>query len=183
MAPATACRFECPFRRADGSSGWGLLQQSVVRDAAGEPTQVLVQLLDLTTRKEAERQLAHAADHDALTGLPNRACFERRADEAIASSPGALARALFVDIDDFKAINDSLGHGAGDRLLILVAERLRSRARARRPARALRRRRVRRAAAGEHRARGAREGRRLRAGSRGPATSRAGAGRSRPASD
>jgi diguanylate cyclase (GGDEF)-like protein/PAS domain S-box-containing protein len=117
---------ETPFQRADGTSGWGLLQRSIVRDERGEPAHLLVQLLDLTQRKEAERQLAHAADHDGLTGLPNRTCFERQAGRAIASLPaGGCVGLLFVDIDDFKSVNDSLGHAAGDSMLVLVAERLR----------------------------------------------------------
>ncbi|HEY3613246.1 MAG TPA: EAL domain-containing protein [Gaiellales bacterium] len=117
---------ECPFRRAGGTSGWGLLQQSVVRGESGDERQILVQLLDLTQRKQAERQLTHAADHDGLTGLANRTCFERLAAEAIAEGGADACRALlFVDVDDFKSVNDSLGHGAGDSLLIMVASRLR----------------------------------------------------------
>jgi PAS domain S-box-containing protein len=84
--------FECPLLHADGSNGWCLLRRSVVRDAAGEPAHVLLQLLDLTTRRHAEQQLAYAAEHDALTGLPNRACFERRANEALAVRRRAVAR-------------------------------------------------------------------------------------------
>ncbi len=83
LVAADSTSRECPFRRADGSSGWGLLQQSVVRDEQGIERQILMQLLDLTQRKQAERQLTHAADHDGLTGLPNRSCFERLASEVI----------------------------------------------------------------------------------------------------
>jgi diguanylate cyclase (GGDEF)-like protein/PAS domain S-box-containing protein len=111
------------FRRGDGTFGWGLVQRSIVRDAAGKPHQIVVQLLDLTARRDVEAKLEHAAVHDALTGLPNRVLLERRAAEAMAVADGSLA-VLFVDIDDFKVINDSLGHGAGDRLLLQVAERI-----------------------------------------------------------
>jgi diguanylate cyclase (GGDEF)-like protein len=70
-------------------------------------------------------RLVFVADHDGLTGLPNRATFMRSASQAIATlASGQSLALLFIDIDDFKAVNDSLGHGAGDRLLQVVAERL-----------------------------------------------------------
>jgi diguanylate cyclase (GGDEF)-like protein len=81
-------------------------------------------LLEVTELKE---QLRHQAFHDALTGLPNRTLFYEKLVEAMAA-PGAhgLLSVLFIDLDDFKAINDTLGHKAGDELLVAVARRLRS---------------------------------------------------------
>ena len=82
---------------------------------------------DVTDNKRLEAELAHQAFHDALTGLANQLLFRDRVDHALARierRPHALA-VLFVDIDNFKTINDSLGHPAGDSLLIAVAERLR----------------------------------------------------------
>jgi diguanylate cyclase (GGDEF)-like protein len=76
---------------------------------------------------EALEQLAFVADHDGLTGLPNRTTFMRAADAAIGALDGSHSLALlFVDIDNFKIVNDSLGHTAGDRLLVVVAGRLRA---------------------------------------------------------
>jgi diguanylate cyclase (GGDEF)-like protein/PAS domain S-box-containing protein len=119
--------FECELTRADGSAGWGLVQRSALQGATGDRSHVLLQILDVTERKAAAQQLAHAAEHDVLTGLPNRAYFERSVDEAIASlGPEHSLAILFVDLDNFKLVNDSLGHGAGDRLLVLVAQRLRA---------------------------------------------------------
>ncbi len=74
-------------------------------------------------RTRAETELSYQAHHDTLTGLPNRALFVKRLERAL-TAPGRVA-VMFVDVDDFKLINDSLGHGAGDRLLCAVAERLR----------------------------------------------------------
>ncbi|HEY7737635.1 MAG TPA: EAL domain-containing protein [Candidatus Limnocylindria bacterium] len=81
---------------------------------------------DITLRKELERQLQHQAFHDSLTGLANRALFADRLAHAMARQRARRALAVvFLDLDDFKTVNDSLGHAAGDQLLTAVAERLR----------------------------------------------------------
>lgn len=81
----------------------------------------------LVEREVLSDQLAHQATHDALTGLPNRAYFLQRLDEALtlAAPQGKTLAVLFLDLDGFKHVNDSLGHAIGDRLLVAVAERLR----------------------------------------------------------
>jgi diguanylate cyclase (GGDEF)-like protein/PAS domain S-box-containing protein len=89
---------------------------------------VLVAIVDVTERKQAEARIQHMAHHDALTGLPNRILFHQRLGEAltrIARSGGKLA-VLCLDLDQFKGVNDTLGHPIGDRLLKVVAERLNS---------------------------------------------------------
>lgn len=83
---------------------------------------------DISDRRRAEQQLAHLASHDPLTGLPNRVLVERELDLALARAHRVQASValMFVDLDDFKAVNDQLGHAAGDRLLTAVADRLRA---------------------------------------------------------
>jgi diguanylate cyclase (GGDEF)-like protein len=85
---------------------------------------------DITERRQLQEQLQAAADHDPLTGLPNRAWFQRRLESAVDSArAGALSLGvLFVDLDGFKAVNDGWGHGAGDELLVAVGHRLRAEA-------------------------------------------------------
>ena len=81
----------------------------------------------LSLVREKTRELSHQALHDALTGLPNRALVLDRAEQMIARvsrQPGAVAGALFIDVDGFKDVNDYFGHAAGDRLLRAVGERL-----------------------------------------------------------
>ncbi|MGK5169062.1 putative bifunctional diguanylate cyclase/phosphodiesterase [Geodermatophilus sp. CPCC 205761] len=89
-------------------------------------------LTDITDRKRAEQALAHQATHDTLTGLANRALFADRVDQALRrrARGGPSGAVVFIDLDGFKAVNDSLGHQAGDALLITVADRLRSAVRA-----------------------------------------------------
>jgi diguanylate cyclase (GGDEF)-like protein/PAS domain S-box-containing protein len=124
--PAEAgVEIERRFVRADGSVGWGLWQHSLVHDRKDAPAYWVSHMLDISARKGVERQLDYQAHHDPLTGLPNRMLFLQRLKELIASSGDDDIAVLFVDLDNFKLINDSLGHGAGDRLLEVVAERLR----------------------------------------------------------
>ena len=122
--PAEAGEVERRFARADGSVGWALWQHSLVRDAAGAPAYWVSHVLDISARKGVERELDHQAHHDPLTGLPNRSLFLHRLRELIAAGGDDVA-VLFVDLDNFKVVNDSLGHGAGDVLLQVVAERMR----------------------------------------------------------
>ena len=94
----------------------------------GDQPAVMLALMDITERKQAELRLAFMAQHDGLTGLPNRNLLRQRLDEMLSQSrrSGALIGVLALGIDNFKAINDSLGHSIGDKLLRSVGQRLRS---------------------------------------------------------
>ena len=105
--------------RPDGTVVWLHDESVVVADTEGEPIYRQGYLLDISRSKEAEERLSHLAYHDALTGLPNRAMFGEHLDIALARAErsGRGVAVLFVDLDDFKLVNDSFGHGVGDELL------------------------------------------------------------------
>jgi diguanylate cyclase (GGDEF)-like protein len=95
-------------------------------DADGQILRAVGTVLDITERKIAEQALQHQAFHDTLTKLPNRALFSDRLEHALlrADRQGNSVAVLFVDLDNFKLVNDSFGHAQGDALLVTVAERL-----------------------------------------------------------
>ena len=112
----------------DGHVVWVRDEAVLVADAEGRPRFWQGVMSNITERKELEERLSHQALHDSLTGLPNRSLFVDRLGQALnrAGRRGARVAVLFLDLDNFKYVNDSLGHEAGDELLVEVANRLRS---------------------------------------------------------
>ena len=110
----------------DGRVVWFRDSAIVVRDERGEPAYIHGVMLDITDRKEAEEQIAFLAYHDKLTGLPNRVLFDELLELSLARARrhDLGVAVISVDIDNFKLVNDSLGHDAGDALIIQLAERL-----------------------------------------------------------
>ncbi len=113
-------------RRKNGEYFPEWLNITAVRDESGQVTHYVGTLIDITERKEAERQIEHLAFYDLLTGLPNRRLFVDRLQQAMAGSTRSrsMGALLFIDLDNFKIINDTCGHDVGDQLLIEVARRL-----------------------------------------------------------
>ncbi|WP_327179469.1 EAL domain-containing protein [Streptomyces sp. NBC_01335] len=119
-------RVEKPYYRNDGTVLWTNLTVSLLRDPEGHPEYQLALMEDTTERRLLNLRLRYEATHDALTGLPNRTLFFERLEKAVATKGGNRFGLCYLDLDGFKAINDSLGHAAGDRLLVEVADRLQS---------------------------------------------------------
>jgi len=126
LAEAGAWQGEIWNRRRDGEIYAAWQSISAVRDDKGNVTHYVSMLSDITPIKAAEKQLHYTAHHDSLTKLPNRLLFTSMLEHAIsrAARTGQQLALLFIDLDHFKIVNDTLGHPAGDQLLQAVATRL-----------------------------------------------------------
>jgi diguanylate cyclase (GGDEF)-like protein/PAS domain S-box-containing protein len=116
-------------RKHDGSYRWMLSRGLAVMDSNRHVYRMTGSLTDVTDQKQAEKKLLHNAFHDALTGLPNRVLFMERLTHSLTrvkDGEGYTFGVLFLDLDRFKVVNDSLGHQIGDQLLIATARRLES---------------------------------------------------------
>ncbi|MBU1364772.1 MAG: EAL domain-containing protein [Gammaproteobacteria bacterium] len=118
---------EVRCHRRDGSEYPAWQSVSVVRDTNGQTTHFVTAFSDVTAIYDAQQKLQHLAHHDPLTGLPNRVLFDQRLQYAIEQAMRNEQRCLllFLDLDGFKVINDTLGHAVGDELLRVIGERLR----------------------------------------------------------
>ncbi len=118
--------YETPVLTARGEERMVAWMTSVMRDSSGAVTGVLSSGSDITERLKSEAAVAHLAYHDQLTGLANRTLLEEHFEIGLARAArdGRELALLYLDLDNFKMVNDSLGHAAGDRLLEMVAERL-----------------------------------------------------------
>ncbi len=127
MATGTAYSVEYRLRRKEGSYCWVDDHGAFLLNAEGKAYRMLGTMQDITARKQSEQRIEHLALYDALTDLPNRALLAQRAELALALAARhrvGLAL-LFLDLDRFKEVNDSLGHAEGDALLVQAAARLR----------------------------------------------------------
>jgi diguanylate cyclase (GGDEF)-like protein/PAS domain S-box-containing protein len=125
-APASAGRFPARVRAADGT--WRHVESTVLRyQVPGAPRQIMVTARDVSDQVALRQQVAHLTFHDGLTGLPNRAYVEERTRDVLRdATTTSRIGVIFLDLDRFTAVNDSVGHGAGDLVLAQAARRLRA---------------------------------------------------------
>ncbi len=118
--------YELCLKRKDGSLVWVLESENLIEGPDGRLSVIEGTTIDITERKRAEEQVKHLAFHDPLTNLPNRLLFSDRLTLAVAQAHRHAQKlaVLFLDLDRFKVINDSLGHSVGDELLRQIAERI-----------------------------------------------------------
>jgi diguanylate cyclase (GGDEF)-like protein/PAS domain S-box-containing protein len=121
-------RTEKRYLHGAGHTVWVSVHATLIRDADGNPSHILGQIQDITERRRFEERLQHMVDHDPLTGLYNRRRFEQELDRHVAHIEryGATGALLVLDLDDFKSVNDTLGHNAGDELIVSVSGLLKS---------------------------------------------------------
>lgn len=126
-APHDTIELEHRIIHATGASRWVEARVTLVRDSDGQPLHALAQIQDITERRQALAQLRYIADHDALTGIRGRRSFEdhlERLTRRVARGEEPPAALLLIDLNGFKAVNDTLGHSAGDDILTRVAAAL-----------------------------------------------------------
>jgi diguanylate cyclase (GGDEF)-like protein/PAS domain S-box-containing protein len=122
------CQMEQRYIHKSGKTVWASWSVSAASEAESEHPNLIFQIQDITGKKIVEDKLQYEATHDALTNLPNRAFFMSRLENALQKAqtyPDYKVSILFIDLDRFKVVNDSLGHSTGDMLLVKIAERLR----------------------------------------------------------
>ena len=122
-----ACQLEQRYLHKNGNTVWASWSVSPIKNSGKKQPNLIFQIQDITDKKLAEEKLQYEATHDSLTDLPNRALFMARLEKALEKAqynPTYKVSVLFIDLDRFKIVNDSLGHVIGDQLLVKIAENL-----------------------------------------------------------